>query len=358
MSRDPGSVSSARVIAGVVGALLTLVAVATLAFGVGVAAYNAPGPRAKPGASTTVILRKGAGVTEIGATLKRQGAIASSSAFALAAQLTGAARGLKPGEYEFPSRASLGAVLRKVRAGDIVHHRVTVAEGLTSQQAVDLLNASPVLTGDAPTPAEGAILPETYDVVRGEGRSAVLQRMMDARDRLLAALWTKRQPGLPYATPDEAVTMASIVEKETAVAGERPRVAAVYLNRLRIGMKLDADPTLIYGITKGAPLGRGLKMSELQADVPYNTYVRPGLPPTPIGNPGRASLAAVLDPPKTEELYFVADGSGGHAFARTIEEQTANVAKWRAIEKARAAQPKTATTTTSTTATTVKTVGR
>ena len=351
MSRGPHA-PPARVVAGLTGALLTLLATAALAVGVGVAAYSAPGPAARGGApSTRVVLRKGAGVTEIAAALKREGAIASPAAFTVAAQLTGAAKRLKPGEYAVPSRAPLGAVIRRIAAGEIVHHRVTIAEGLSSAQVMDALNASPVLTGQAPTPAEGAVLPETYDVVRGEPRAAVLQRMMDARDRLLAGLWSKRQPNLPYATPDEAVTMASIVEKETAVAGERPRVAAVYLNRLRVGMKLDADPTLIYGVTRGYPLGRGLKASELAADTPYNTYVRPGLPPTPIGNPGRASLAAVLDPPQTQELYFVADGSGGHAFARSLEEQEANVARWRALEKARSAGSATTTTRTVTTVT-------
>ena len=213
-----------------------------------------------------------------------------------------------------------------------------------------MLKASDVLTGDVPTPPEGAVLPETYDVVRGDGRSAVLQRMMDARDRLLAQLWAKRQAGLPYASPQDAVTMASIVEKETAVPAERPRVAAVYVNRLRAGTALAADPTLIYGITRGYPLGRGLTRSELQADTPYNTYLHPGLPPTAIANPGRASLAAVLDPPHTQELYFVADGTGGHAFARTAAEQDVNVAKWRAIEKARAATKTVVQTTSTTTA--------
>ena len=329
---------SRRFAAGIAGAVLTFVVLAALAAAVGFAAYVAPGPRARGGATTTtVVLRRGARVQEIAGALRREGAIASAPAFIAAAEVTGAARRLKSGEYLFPSRASLGEVIRRIRAGDIVHHHVTIAEGLASQQALDVLKASDVLTGDAPTPPEGAILPETYDVVRGDSRSAVLQRMMDARDRLLAQLWAKRQAGLPYASPQEAVTLASIVEKETALPAERPRVAAVYVNRLRAGTALAADPTLIYGLTRGYPLGRGLTRSELAADTPYNTYLHPGLPPTPIANPGRASLAAVLDPPHTQELYFVADGTGGHAFARTAVEQDANVAKWRAIEKARAA---------------------
>ncbi len=349
MTAQPGASASARrLVTGLAAGLATLLALGLLAVGVGAASYLAPGPRARAGAATTVLLRKGAGLTEIAGVLKRQGAIASAPAFLVAAQATGAARRLKPGEYLIPSRASLAEVLRRIRSGEIVHHRVTLPEGVTSRVAVETLNAAEVLTGDAPTPPEGALLPETYDVVRGQARAVVLQQMMDARDRLLAELWAKRQAGLPYATPEDAVILASIVEKETSKPEERPRVAAVYLNRLRIGMKLDADPTLIYGITGGKPLGRGLKVSELQADAPYNTYVRVGLPPTPIGNPGRASLAAVLDPPHTQELYFGADGSGGHAFARTLEEQDANVARWRKLMKAREAQAKTVTSTTTT----------
>ncbi len=325
------------VFAGLASAILTLFGIAVLIGAAVFWAYAAPGPKTADRSGRTVVLRKGAGLPEIGATLENGHVVASAPLFMAIAQVTGSARRLKPGEYLFNSGASLASVLKKIRAGDVVHHRVTVPEGRTSQQTVAILNANPVLVGDVAAPPEGALLPETYDVVRGEQRSAVLQRMMDARDTLLAQLWSKRRDGLPYRTPEEAVTLASIVEKETRLPVERPRVAAVYLNRLRIGMKLDADPTLIYGISHGEPLGRGLKMSELLADVPYNTYVRVGLPPTPIGNPGRASLAAVMDPPDTTELYFVANGGGGHAFASTLAEQAANVAKWRALEKTRAA---------------------
>src|SRR5690606_18966200 len=187
-------------------------------------------------------------------------------------------------------------------------------------------------------PPEGSVLPETYQIERGDDRAAVLKRMMDAQEALLAQLWAKRHPGLPFDTPEEAVTLASIVEKETGVAAERPRVAAVFVNRLRRGMRLESDPTIIYGLTRGRPLGRGIRASELAAATPYNTYLIDGLPPTPIANPGRASLAAVLDPPKTDELFFVADGTGGHVFAKTYEEHLRNVAKWRALEKAKAAE--------------------
>ena len=330
-----------RTVAGFLSAVFTLLFLSVLVIGAAVFAYNAPGPKAPGAQDRSVVLRKGAGLNEIGATLQREHVVASAPLFMAMAQVTGASRHLKPGEYAFASGASIGQVLRKIRLGDIVHHRITIPEGRTSAQVIAALTASDILIGEVATPAEGAILPETYDVTRGEQRAVVLQRMMDARDRLLAELWNKRRPGLPYSNPDEAVTLASIVEKETAVSSERPRVAAAYLNRLRIGMKLDADPTLIYGISHGEPLGRGLRMSELQADTPYNTYLHTGLPPTPIGNPGRASLAAVMDPPDTTELYFVANGKGGHVFASTLEQQSANVVKWRAMEKQRA-QAKTA----------------
>jgi UPF0755 protein len=308
-----------------------------------------PGPARAP---TTVVLRPGAGVAEIGATLERAHAVSSGPVFMAAAQLSGAARRLKPGEYLVPARASLAAVIRRLRAGEVVHHRITIPEGWSAQQVMDALRASPLLTGEAPVPPEGAVLPETYDVVRGESRAAVLGRMMDARDRVLAELWSHRRAGLPYAGAEQAVILASIVEKETAVPAERARVAAVYVNRLQRGMNLDADPTVIYGITHGLPLGRGLTANELVTPGPYNTYLIAGLPPTPIGNPGRASLAAVMDPPATDELYFVANGTGGHSFAATLEEQSANVARWRAWEKAHPASTTTTRVSTTTTTTT------
>lgn len=299
--------------------------------------YKGPGPEARAGEITTVVLRRGASLPEIAAELERAGVVGSASLFVAAAQLTGGARELKAGEYEFASRASMSRILRAIRDGAVVRHQVTIPEGMTSQAVADLLTASPILTGVAPAPAEGAILPETYQIERGEDRAAVLKRMMDAHDQLLAQLWAQRQPGLPIRTPDEAVILASIVEKETGIASERPRVAAVFINRLRQGMRLESDPTIIYGLTGGKPLGRGLRASEVAQATPYNTYQIQGLPPTPISNPGRAALAAVLDPPKTNEIFFVADGSGGHAFASTYDEHLRNVARWRAIEKERAA---------------------
>jgi UPF0755 protein len=320
-------------------AAATLAALGLVAAGLGVAAYALPGPSARSGVSTTVILPHGAGVSEVAGDLARAGVIRSSALFIAAAEITRAAKRLKAGEYAFPTGASLAAVIGKLRSGDVVHHRITVPEGLTSAQVVDILNASDILTGQAPVPPEGAIMPDTYEVTRGEQRSSVLQAMMDERDDVVNALWARRRPGLPVRTVDEAVTLASIVEKETAVPSERPRIAAVYVNRLRQGMRLQADPTVIYGVTGGAPLGRGLTRAELEAPSPYNTYRNAGLPPGPIGNPGRAALAAVMDPPATNELYFVADGTGGHAFAATLDVHQRNVDRWRQIERSRAAPP-------------------
>ena len=337
MARAPisGGRRPRSLLAGLFSALATVALALLVAGGIGFWILTAAGPAKGP---VTAILPKGSGITEIGAALQTAGVIRSGPVFAAAAEITGAARRLKAGEYEFPAHASLSEVLRKLRSGEVVHHHVTIPEGLTSQQAVDILGKADVLTGSVPTPAEGALLPETYDVVRGEDRAAVLRRMMTARDKLVTDLWSRRQAGLPLATVDEAVTLASIVEKETAVPSERPRVAAVYVNRLRRGMRLEADPTLVYGISGGQPLGRGLLESELVAPGPYNTYLNVGLPPTPIGNPGRASLAAVLDPPATEDIFFVADGTGGHVFASTYEAHVRNVERWRQIERMRKSQ--------------------
>lgn len=337
-SRRETASAGRRLGRGLFGAFVTLALVAVVALIGAAFVYNGPGPAAKTGDKTTVVLRKGASLPEIAASLERGGVIRSSSIFMTAAKVTGAARTLKAGEYEFASRSSMAGVLDAIRHGRIVRHWITIPEGRTSDMVMDILNASDVLTGSAATPPEGAILPETYEVQRGDDRAAVLQRMMNDRDELLDQLWANRQQGLPFQTKEEAVTLASIVEKETGLASERPRVAAVFINRLRTGMRLGSDPTIIYGISRGRPLGRGIRMSELQRATPYNTYLIEGLPPTPIANPGRAALAAVLNPPKSEDLYFVADGTGGHVFASTLEQHNANVVKWRQIERDRAAE--------------------
>jgi len=278
-------------------AAATLAVLAMLLALVGVWLFQGPGPAAK---ATDVVLPAGARTPEIAAELQRAGAIGSSTVFLAAAQLTGAARHLKAGEYAFGPHTSMATIMRMIRRGEIVHHLVTIPEGFTSQAVVDTLDTNDILTGSAPIPPEGAVRPETYEVRRGEDRAAVLQRMMDARDQLLAGLWSQRRQDLALTSPEQAVILASIVEKETALPSERPRVAAVFLNRLQKGMKLESDPTVIYGLTRGTPLGRGLRASELTAPTPYNTYVIAGLPPTPICNPGRASLAAVLDAPRTD----------------------------------------------------------
>jgi len=337
-SRSGGLTPLRRLVISLGSAAATIAAVAVLALVWAVWSYQGPGPAAKSGEATTVLLRKGASLPEIANDLQRAGVVRSAPVFVTAAQVTGAARALKAGEYRIASRASMARILADIRAGDVVRHFITIPEGMTSEMAAEVLSRSPVLSGVAPAPPEGAILPETYQVERGDDRAGVLKRMMDARDDLLAQLWMKRAQGLPFQSPEEAVTLASIVEKETAVPAERPRVAAVFVNRLKTGMRLESDPTIIYGLTGGRPLGRGIRLSELTSATPYNTYMIDGLPPTPIANPGRESLAAVLDPAKTGDLFFVADGTGGHVFATTYAEHAQNVAKWRAAEKARAAE--------------------
>jgi UPF0755 protein len=262
--------------------------------------------------------------------------IAWDVAFIVAAKVTGAASRLQAGEYEFASGTPLWRVLATIRDGAVVRRVITVPEGMTSKSVIGILERTAVLTGAVSPPAEGAILPETYRIQRGEDRAVVLSQMTAARDRLLEDLWRDRAPGLPYQSPEQAVTLASIVEKETAKSEERPLIAGLFINRLRAGMRLDSDPTVIYGLTGGAPLGHGLRLSELASSTPFNTYRVAGLPPTPIANPGRASLEAALRPAPTNDLYFVADGTGGHVFAATLAEHLKNVARWRLIEKARA----------------------
>jgi UPF0755 protein len=318
-------------------ALLSLFVLAILAVGLVVWAYRGPGPAARHGSATTVILARGSSVSEIARDLKVAGVIRSREVFLVASKLGGAARHLKAGEYEFRSGQSMEQVLSDIEQGKVVKHVVAVPEGWTSDMATDAVRAEPVLTGTVEAPPEGSILPDTYQVERGEDRAEVVRKMTAARDKLLAELWAARAPDLPLQTPEQAVILASLVEKETGIPAERPRIAAVFENRLRAGIKLESDPTIIYGITKGRPLGRGISMKELVTATPYNTYRIAGLPPTPIANPGRAALAAVLNPPKSDELFFVADGTGGHVFASTFAQHQANVAKWRAIERQRAA---------------------
>jgi UPF0755 protein len=297
--------------------------------------YAGPGPRTPGDEPIDVVLPPGAHLPTIASTLARAHAIGSAPVFIVAAELTRAAPRLQAGEYAFASRTPMWRVLAAIRDGLIVRRFVTVPEGVAAKAVVDILDRDGALTGDTPSPPEGAVLPETYEIRRGEARAGVLARMMAARDRQLAQLWRDRAPGLPYRDPEQAVTLASIVEKETAKPEERPHIAGLFINRLRAGMRLESDPTVIYGLTGGPPLGRGLRLSELARPTPYNTYALAGLPPTPIANPGRAALASALRPASTDDLYFVADGTGGHVFSSTLEAHLKNVARWRAIEKAR-----------------------
>ena len=316
-------------------ATFSLFLIAALAWGWSV--YYSPGPTAREGDTTVVTLPSGSGVSTIAATLKRAGVIRSVDMFKAAATLSGADRRLRAGEYEVPTRASLKTVIQLLTDGRVVRHFVTIPEGWSSAQAVDILNAETILTGTIDeVPEEGSLWADTYEVSRGETRASVIARMQRDAEENLAELWAKRGPNTVVRTPEEAVILASIVEKETGVARERPRVAAVFSNRIRLGMRLESDPTIIYGITQGRPLGRGIRLSELQRDTGWNTYLIDGLPPTPIANPGRLSLEAVLNPPTTQDLFFVADGTGGHVFARTYAEHLTNVARWRAIEAGKA----------------------
>ena len=303
--------------------------------------FYAPGPAARGGNQTTIVtLPSGAGVSAIAATLKSAGVIRSTDMFKAAATLTGADRKLRAGEYEVPSKASLRSVIVLLVEGRVVRHYVTLPEGWSSAQAVDILNRQPILIGTVDgTPDEGSLWPDTYEVSRGETRNAVVARMRRARDENLNRLWAARSPTTVVRTPEEAMVLASIVEKETGLAAERPRVAAIFSNRLRAGMRLESDPTIVYGITRGRPLGRGIRRSELDRATAWNTYQIDGLPPTPIANPGRDAIAAVLNPPRTDELFFVADGTGGHVFARTYDEHLVNVARWREIERRKAGLP-------------------
>ena len=239
-----------------------------------------------------------------------------------------------------PAEEDTPAAVTKAREKGDLRLRVTIAEGVTSWQVVQGLNGIEALTGEvASVPAEGTLAPDSYQISKGDDRNALIAEMAGRQAKLLADAWAGRDADLPYQTPEEALVMASIIEKETGVPTERKQVASVFVNRLRQGMKLQTDPTVIYGVTKGeGVLDRGLRQSELKRETPYNTYVIEGLPPTPIANPGAASIEAAMHPDATQYLFFVADGSGGHAFATTLDEHNRNVAAWRKIEKESAAQ--------------------
>jgi UPF0755 protein len=297
------------------------------------ALWWAPGP--KPGPHD-IIVKEGTTLGMVSRQLAREGAIPGTArTYYVMARLFGSSDPIQAGEFEIPKGMGGASVLDLLQHGKPLLRLITVTEGMPSIIVEDKLAASPYLTGQTPDIPEGSVLPDSYSFQRGDPRAALVKRMQQAMSKTIAALWPKRSTDCPVQTPEQAIILASIVEKETAKPAERPMVAGVYCNRLKIGMKLDADPTVIYPVTKGKPLGRRILKSELEADNPYNTYRRAGLPPGPIANPGKASIQAVLHPAQTKALYFVADGSGGHVFAETLAEQNANVAKWYALRRQR-----------------------
>jgi UPF0755 protein len=290
--------------------------------------YDFPGPLEQ---TSDVVVPRGT-PEQVGQALLQAGVIRSDWTFWIAALVTRGQGTLHAGEFSFPRGATLREVLTILRTARPVEHHLTLAEGLTAAQIALLFDRNAVLTGETPMPAEGAVLPETYSFERGATRAAVMARATAAMERALTLVWDGRAANLPLASPQDLLTLASIVERETAKAEERPRVAAVFLNRLRRGMKLQADPTVIYAASGGTGvLGRAITRADLTWDNPYNTYVVSGLPPGPIDSPGLATLEASAHPTVTDDLYFVADGSGGHAFARTLEDHQRNVARWRAL---------------------------
>ncbi len=309
------------------GILLGLVAGIWLLTG-----WNAAGPAKQP---TAVVIPQGASVASAARTLEQAGVLASADSFRLRARLFGDSEPIHAGEYEVPAGASPSDILALLQSGKTLQRFVIVPEGLPSIMVHERLMRAPFLTGPVAVPEEGSVLPDSYSYQRGESRAAVLKRMQDAMTKEFDALWAKRKPGIAVSNKHEVITLASIVEKETGKPSERRMVAGVYTNRLKEGMPLQADPTVIYPVTKGKPLGRRILRSELNRDNGYNTYRMAGLPVGPIANPGRESIAAVLDPAETKALYFVADGTGGHVFANTLAEHNANVSKWYALRRAK-----------------------
>ncbi|MBL8531219.1 MAG: endolytic transglycosylase MltG [Hyphomonadaceae bacterium] len=312
-----------------------------------------PGPSTEPAA---FMVERGASAAAIGQALEEQHLIRSALMFRLASRAYADGRGLQAGEYQIPAGAPLREIVRMMADGEALMHAITFPEGITIAAAMRIIEQSDVLTGDMPeAPPEGSILPDTYHIQRGMTRAALLQLMREAHDRAVAEIWANRAPNLPITTPEQLVNLASIVERETGVPEERPMVAAVFINRLRVPMRLETDPTIIYGVCLRHPdrcndgrlvnaqgQRRTIRASEIALDTGYNTYRIDGLPPTPISNPGRAALEATANPAQSDALFFVADGTGGHIFARTLAEHNANVARWREIEAQRLAQQRAA----------------
>ena len=331
-----GSAGPARRLSGprwmILVALLAVAGLVALSLWSATVWRRAPAPGA---ATVEVTIPAGASLRQASRSLAEAGLVEDAAAFEAMARLFGAGRPVQPGTYAFATGEGWGAILGKMQRGEVLTFRLVIPEGLPAVLVHERLMAAGRLVGEVDVPAEGSVLPATWDYRPGETRAAVLQRMQDGMAETLDRLWPMRTGRSAVATREEAVILASIVEKETGIPAERRRVAGLYTNRLKAGMKLDADPTVIYPVTRGRPLGRRIRRSELAADTGYNTYVRPGLPVGPITNPGRESIAAVLDPEPHDYLFMVADGTGGHVFARTYAEHQANVARWRAFRTER-----------------------
>ncbi|MBY3132444.1 endolytic transglycosylase MltG [Rhizobium laguerreae] len=315
--------------------------VAVIGFYYATSTYRNPGPLQT---NTNFIVRNGAGLTEIASNLERNAIISDARIFRyLTATHLSAGESLKAGEYEIKARASMRDIMELLKSGKSILYSVSFPEGLTVRQMFDRMLQDTVLEGDLPAalPTEGSLRPDTYKFSRGTKRSEIIEQMAAAQQKLVDQIWDKRDSSLPLRSKEEFVTLASIVEKETGVPDERAHVASVFLNRLGKGMRLQSDPTIIYGLFggEGKPADRPIYQSDLKRDTPYNTYVIKGLPPTPIANPGKDALEAVANPWKTQDLYFVADGSGGHVFSATLEEHNANVKRWRKLEADKGSDP-------------------
>ena len=315
----------------VISAFVLVALAAGIALFFGKQRFEAVGPLA---ADRIVNIPRGSGMRDVADTLSREGVIDQPWLFIGGVLVLKAREDLKAGEYEFKAHSSMRDVVATIVEGKVVAHQVSIPEGLTSEQIVARLSQDDILVGDVKEiPREGSLLPDTYNFARGITREQMVQRMQQAEQRLLREIWEHRAPDLPLKTPEQLVVLASLVEKETGKPEERTRVAAVFVNRLKQKMRLQSDPTIIYGLVGGkGTLGRPIMKSEIEQPTPYNTYVIEGLPPGPIANPGRASLEAAANPARTRELYFVADGTGGHVFAETYEQHQKNVARLRSIE--------------------------
>ncbi len=286
-----------------------------------------------------VLIPHGAGPVTMAKVLKDEGVLSYPLLFRLSLMVEPNPKPIKAGEYEIPAHASMASVVDLLQSGKLVQRRLTVPEGTTTADVIEMVRKTEALSGEITLDLnEGDLLPETYFYSRDDSRDGLLGRMKEAMEKTLDDAWRKRSAGLPLTNRREALILASIVEKETALAAERPRIAAVYLNRLRLKMKLESDPTTIYGLTGGKPLNRDLSKADIESASPYNTYVVPRLPPGPICNPGRASILAVTQPARDRSLYFVADGQGGHVFARTVAEHNRNVERWKEIQRQRQLQ--------------------